>query len=138
MQRLRKPSSLQGFVTSQGFFTLYIVPQTPLRASLKPVRDKVYEQINQSIIYNPDGSEDSPHNSSRVGCSPIGIVLGFSLACIMLMALMVIASINQYSDRDNAMPLMSICSAAISTGCHPPEDDTDTHFLPVRWGYYQL
>jgi hypothetical protein len=35
---------------------------------------------------------------------------------------------------DSNIPLVSTCSIAISAACHCPEEDTDAHLLPVRWG----
>ena len=32
------------------------------------------------------------------------------------------------------MPLVSSCSAAISAACHRPDEDFDSHLLPVRRG----
>ena len=98
--------------------------------------------ISQSVFfvrvinYDPDGSKDQDpaNSSSRVGFSPIGIVIAFSLTTAMLIASIMIAFINQYPGGETAMPLMSTCSAAISAGCHPPKEDTDAHLLPVRWG----
>lgn len=35
---------------------------------------------------------------------------------------------------EDAMPLASTCSAAISAACHRPEADKEAHLLPVQWG----
>jgi hypothetical protein len=34
----------------------------------------------------------------------------------------------------NDIPLVSTCSIAISAACHRPQEDTDAHLLPIRWG----
>lgn len=85
----------------------------------------------RTVAYYPDGTEDPPKNTSRVGFSLVGIVFAFSLVIAMLVALGVLALVKKYPD---AMPLMSTNRAAISAACHPPTHDTDSHLLPVQWG----
>lgn len=97
----------------------------------------MYWFISQSIFfvrtvaYKPDGTEDPPNDTSRVGFSPIGIIFAFALAITMLFALGVVAIVSKYPDT---IPLMSTNSAAISAACHPPADDIDAYLLPVQWG----
>lgn len=85
----------------------------------------------RTVAYNPDGTKDPPSDTSRVGFSPIGIILAFSLTIAMLLALGVVAFVNKFPDT---IPLMSTNSAAISAACHPPADDIDAYLLPVQWG----
>jgi hypothetical protein len=66
--------------------------------------------ISQSIFfvrvvsYGVDGSEDPLGVTSRVGFSPIGIILPFSFATAMVMALIAIGFTRRGSDREHAMP----------------------------------
>ena len=86
------------------------------------------------LIYHEDGSVDLANGVSRVGFSPIGIILGFTLASLLVVALVAIGFLYRYSGGQRAVPLMSTCSAAISAACHAPEDDKDAYRLPLRWG----
>lgn len=85
----------------------------------------------RTVAYNPDGTKDPPNDTSRVGFSPIGIILAFYLVLVMLIALGLVAFVKKYPDT---IPLMVTNSAAISAACHPPADDIDAHLLPVQWG----
>ncbi len=68
--------------------------------------------ISQSILFvrvvsygvGVDGSEDPLGRTSRIGFSPIGIMLAFSFATAMAMALIAIGFIRRGSDREHAMP----------------------------------
>ena len=71
---------------------------------------------------------------SRVGFSPIGIVMAFTLATLLVLVLVALGLLCKYPGGEAAVPLMGTSSAAISAACHPPEDDKDAHLLPVKWG----
>lgn len=90
------------------------------------------------LMYNNDGSVDIASSASRVGFSPIGIILAFTLASILVVVLVAIGFINRFPGGERAMPLISTCSAAITAACHAPEDDKDAYLLPVRWGVISL
>lgn len=87
------------------------------------VRIVMYDENNVDIA-----------DASRAGFSPIGIILSFSLGCILVIALVITGFLRRYPGGEPALPLLSTCSAAISAACHAPEDDQDAHLLPVRWG----
>ena len=87
------------------------------------VRVVMYDENNMDIA-----------DASRAGFSPIGIILAFSLACMLVIALVFTGFLRRYSGGEHAVPLFSTCSAAISAACHAPKDDQDAHLLPVRWG----
>ena len=75
---------------------------------------------------------DIANSQSCVRFSPIGIILTFTFASILFVALIAIGLFNRYPAGEHAVPLRSTCSAAISAACHKPEGDVDAHLLPVR------
>ncbi|CAD6586365.1 MAG: hypothetical protein ASARMPRED_002513 [Alectoria sarmentosa] len=82
------------------------------------------------LMYNDDGSVEFASSASRVGFSPIGIILAFTFASILVDALAAVGFINRFPRGERAMPLISTCSAAITAAGHPPEDDRDAYLLP--------
>jgi len=135
----RKPlrvSAPKGIQRSSYFLTIpfkYGIPCTLFSGIL-------HWLISQSIYFvrtvscNNDGSRDPADDKSGVGFSPIGIILALSLAIGMVLAIIALGLGKRYPGGENAVPLISTCSAAISAACHPPSDDTDAHLLPVEWG----
>ena len=64
----------------------------------------------------------------------------------MVIAVVTLGFCNSYRPRKHdekqetdaqsyTMPLVSTCSAAISAACHRPDEDSESHLLPVRWGF---
>ena len=86
------------------------------------------------VMYDGEPSGTGLGAVSRVGFSPIGIVMAFTLATLLVLVLVALGLLCKYPGGEAAVPLMGTCSAAISAACHPPEDDKDAHLLPVRWG----
>ena len=86
------------------------------------------------VMYEENGSGASLNAVSRVGFSPIGIVMAFTLATVLVFALPALGLLCKYPGGDAAVPLMGTSSAAISAACHPPKEDQDAHLLPLRWG----
>lgn len=135
----RKPLRVSvplGYQRSSWFLSLpyrYSVPLTICSALVHWFISQAMFFV-RTLMYNYDGSVDFANGVSRIGFSPIGIILAFTLASILVVALASMGFINRYPGGERAMPLMSTCSAAISAACHAPEDDKDAHLLPVRWG----
>ncbi len=92
--------------------------------------------ISQSIflaritIYDENGNEDTGHSLSSCGYSPIAIIFTLILGTLMVLVVL----INGFRRYHPGIPLASSCSAAISAACHPPPEDVDAAFLPVKWG----
>lgn len=81
-------------------------------------------------------------DGSVVGHSVIAIVLSVTTLSGLLIVLFAL-SVRQFPCRNSGsggnlevirMPLAGTCSAAISSACHPGDDETDVHLLPVQWG----
>ena len=85
-------------------------------------------------MYEENGGGTGSDAVSRVGFSPIGIVMTFTLATVLVLVLPALGFLCKYPGGDAAVPLMGTSSAAISAACHPPKEDKDAHLLPVRWG----
>lgn len=88
------------------------------------------------------------YDSSLVGYANIGIIYSLSTGSIMFIALVTLGLCNSYRPRKHdekqetdaqsyTMPLVSTCSAAISAACHRPDEDSESHLLPVRWGFVE-
>ena len=86
------------------------------------------------------------NDSSLIGYSNIGIIYSLVVGSIMIISLVTLGLCNSYRPRKHdeeqekpaqsyTMPLVSTCSAAISAACHRPDEDFDSHLLPVRWGF---
>ena len=85
------------------------------------------------------------YDSSLVGYSNIGMIYCFIIESVMVIALVTLGLCNRYQPREHdakqkngrsyTMPLVSTCSAAISAACHRPDEDLDSHLLPVKWGF---
>ena len=71
---------------------------------------------------------------AAVSIGIIGIILAFTLASTLIVALAIIGSVNRYPGGKRAVHLISTCSAAVTAACHAPEDDREAHLLLVRWG----
>ena len=56
-----------------------------------------------------------------------------NLGFLLLIFQIVHGNLRKYPG-ENAIPLASSCSAAISAACHRPEADKEAHLLPVQWG----
>ena len=79
----------------------------------------------------------SPHpawDESKIGFSPLGLVLVLILFVFVVAVFLIIGFLRKYPTREKAMPLASTCSAAISAACHGPKEDENSHLLPVQWG----
>ena len=135
----RKPLRVSAPISIQRSSYSFSLPYR-LDVPLTMCSGLLHWSISQSLLlvrtvsYDINGSDIPLGDTSQVGFSPIGIILSFSLATAMVIALVAIGFIKRGADREHAMPLMSTCSAAISAGCHRLMDDFDAHLLPVRWG----
>ena len=149
----RKPlrlSSPRGIQRSSYF------PALPYRFSLllmlAPVA--IHWFISQSVfviqsigvVYGTSFYRSPKYDSSLVGWSSIGMIYSLILGFVMVVALVTVGLRNKYRPLEGdkrqvtaaqsyMMPLVSSCSAAISAACHRPEEDFQSHLLPVRWGY---
>ena len=106
--------------------------------------------VIQSIgmVYGTSFYHHPAYDSSLVGYSNIGIIYCIILGSIMIIALILLGLCKSYRPRKRdekqetdaqsyTMPLVSTCSAAISAACHRPDEDSDSHLLPVRWGFVE-
>lgn len=81
-------------------------------------------------VVGEDGQLDSTASISTCGYSNIAIIFVIALGSVT-----VLVGLAMGTRRYKAgMPLAGMCSAAISSGCHPPEGDTDAAFKGVMWG----
>lgn len=98
------------------------------------------------VVYGTSFYRSPIYDSSLVGWSSIGMIYSLIVGFAMVVALVTLGSRNKYRplERDKrlgtaaqsyTMPLVSSCSAAISAACHRPDEDLQSHLLPVRWGY---
>lgn len=98
------------------------------------------------VVYGTSFYRSPIYDSSLVGWSSIGMIYSLVVGLTMVVALVAIGSRNKYRplERDKSqgtaaqsytMPLVCSCSAAISAACHRPDEDFQSHLLPVRWGY---
>jgi hypothetical protein len=77
-----------------------------------------------------------------VGFSVIVMVLSVATLSSLLIVLVALSFRELPSRRPRGgegievvrMPLVGTCSAAISSACHPGDDETDIHLLPLQWG----
>lgn len=99
------------------------------------------------VAYGTDFYRYPAYDSSIVGYTNIGIIYALSAFSIMTGTIIMLGWCNRYQPRKQdekkqetgaqsyTMPLVSTCSAAISAACHRPEEDSESHLLPVRWGF---
>ncbi|KAL4884465.1 hypothetical protein BJY04DRAFT_215432 [Aspergillus karnatakaensis] len=66
----------------------------------------------------------------QAGFSLFGLFLTLVIGAVALMVFCFLA----LKPLRGSMPLAGSCSAAISSACHPPEDDTDASLKAVMWG----
>lgn len=135
----RKPlrvSEHRGIQRSTFFFSLpyrYGLPCTICSGLL-------HWLISQSIflvrttMYNNDGSRKPAEDSSRVGFSPIGLIMALSLAVTVIIARVALGLLRRYPGGKEAVPITSTHSGVISVASHRPPGDTEAHLLPVQWG----
>ncbi|KAG5294424.1 hypothetical protein I7I48_10929 [Histoplasma ohiense] len=84
----------------------------------------------QEIPYYFDGRLADKYIVSSLGFSPIPMIIAVTLGSLMLVAVSAL-SMRRFGSR---MPLAGNCSAGISAACHPPENDRDAAYEPVKWG----
>ena len=84
--------------------------------------------------HDHDGFTHPAWDESKVGFSHMGVVLAFVLFVFLVVVFLVLGLLKKYPAGEQAMPLASTCSAAISAACHRPKEDEDAHLLPVQWG----
>lgn len=65
------------------------------------------------------------------GVSTIPLIVGLLLAVVIFLAISCVCS---RSFKDCKMPLALEMSVVISAACHPPDDDLDAAYKPVKWG----
>ena len=143
-------SSPQGIQRSSYFLSLPYRFAIPLLISSGTLHWLVSQSVFviQSIgmAYGRTFYRHPEFDTSLVGYSNIGMVYSLILASIMILALVLLGLCNSYRPRpydkeqetaaqSYTMPLVSTCSAAISAACHRPDEDSDSHLLPVRWGF---
>ena len=98
------------------------------------------------VVYGTSFYRSPVYDSSLVGWSSIAMVYSLVVGLVMVVALVAIGSLNKYrpleldmslgtAAQSYTMPLVCSCSAAISAACHRPDEDYDSHLLPVRWGF---
>ena len=86
------------------------------------------------------------YDASMIGYSNIGTISCMIVGSVMMVALVMLGLCNSYRPRkygeerrtdaqSYTMPLVSTCSAAISAACHRPDEDSESHLFPVRWGF---
>ena len=88
------------------------------------------------------------YDSSLIGYSCIGMICCLIVGSVMIIALVTLGLCNSYRPRKHdekhetdaqsyTMPFVSTCSAAISAACHRPDEDFESHLLPIRWGFVE-
>lgn len=81
-------------------------------------------------IFSESGFPDPSQSILTCGFSCIAIIFLIAVVGIILLA-GVACGLRRYQ---GGIPLVGSCSAAISAACHPPDDELDVAFKPVRWG----
>ena len=145
--RLSSPRGIQG---SSYFLSLpyrFAIPLMIASGTLHwLISQSVFVIQTIGMAYGTDFYRYPAYDSSLVGYSNIGFVYALILGSIMVIALVLLGFCNSYRPRPHdkahetaaqsyTMPLVSTCSAAISAACHRPEEDFDSHLLPIRWGF---
>ena len=143
-------SSPQGIQRSSYFLSLpyrFAIPLLIASGTLHwLVSQSVFVIQSIGMAYGTSFYRHPQYDTSTVGYSNIGMVYTLILASIMILALVLLGLCNSYRPRPHnkeretaaqsyTMPLISTCSAAISAACHKPDEDCDSHLLPVRWGF---
>ena len=143
-------SSPRGIQRSSYFLFLpyrYTVPLITISGILQwLISQSVFAIQTIAMAYGDSFYRYPVYDSSLIGYSNIGTIYCLTLGSAMFIALVMLGLCNSYRPREydgkgktNAqsytMPLVSTCSAAISAACHRPDDDSDSHLLPVKWGF---
>ena len=143
-------SSPQGIQRSSYFLSLpyrFAIPLLITSGTLHwLVSQSVFVIQSIGMAYGTSLYRHPEFDTSLVGYSSIGMVYSLTLGSIMILALVTLGFCNSYRPRpydkeqetaaqSYTMPLVSTCSAAISAACHRPDEDFDSHLLPVRWGF---
>ena len=89
-----------------------------------------------SVVFVKDDKEvhhfELAEDNRILGCgySCIAIFIAILLAIVMLLVLIG----NGFREYNQEIPLVSSCSIAIASCCHPPEEDVDADKKQVKWG----
>lgn len=91
--------------------------------------------VVQTTAYSggPDGRRMRASDASRVGFSPIGIMLTTSFG-ILLLAALVGNGFRRYENVPRGMVRIATSSSGISAACRPDGEDSDARFFPVSFG----
>lgn len=141
-------SSPRGIQRSSYFLSLPYRFAIPLMIASITIHWLISESVFviQSIgmAYGTEFYRYPINDSSLIGYSNIGIIYSLVVGSIMTISLVTLGLCKSYRPRKHdkqektaqsyTMPLVSSCSAAISAACHRPDEDFDSHLLPVRWG----
>ena len=143
-------SSPQGTQRSSYFLSLpygYAVPLMIISGTLQwLISQSVFVIQTIAMAYGDSFYRYPVYDSSLIGYSNIGTIYCLIVGSVMVIALVMLGFCNSYRPREYdkkqktnpqsyTMPLVSTCSAAISAACHRPDDDYDSHLLPVKWGF---
>ena len=110
------------------------------------ISQSVFVIQSVGVAYGSSFYRYPAYDSSLVGYANIGIIYSLLAGSIMVIAVVTLGFCNSYRPRKHdekqetdaqsyTMPLVSTCSAAISAACHRPDEDSESHLLPVRWGF---
>ena len=142
-------SSPQGIQRSSYFLSLpyrFAVPLMIASGTLQwLISQSIFVIQSIGMAYGSSFYRYPAYDSSLVGFSNIGMIYCFILGSVMVIALVTLGLCDRYQPREHGtkqknggsytMPLVSTCSAAISAACHRPDEDLDSHLLPVKWGF---
>lgn len=143
-------SSPHGIQRSSYFLSLpyrFAVPLIIVSGALQwLISQSVFVVQTIGMAYGDSFYRYPVYDSSMIGYSNIGTIYCLIIGSVMVVALVMLGLCNSYRPRkyneerkphaqSYTMPLVSTCSAAISAACHRPDDDSESHLLPVRWGF---
>ncbi|KUJ17807.1 uncharacterized protein LY89DRAFT_733629 [Mollisia scopiformis] len=81
-------------------------------------------------VYDENGNFDASQSILSCGFSCIALIFLVGIGSLVLLS-GIGMGLRRYKP---GMPLAGSCSAALSAACHPPSDEVDVAFVPVKWG----
>ena len=131
--RVSNPTGAQ---RSSYFLTVPYRYGIPLLATSSLLQWLVSQSVYliRTINFDPTETNTIMSQSNRIGFSVIGIIATYGLTWLLFLTLFFLAFFRTFPQAENAMPIVSTSSAAISASCHPPPGDFDAWQLPVQWG----